>query len=122
MNKRIKELRKKNGMTQKDLAERIGLSQSGISWIEQDGSNVDNSTIKNICREFHVNEKWLRTGEGPEEVLIERDEYTRAVNEIDARDPKAKQAILDYWKLDDDDKELFWKFVERFFTPNSRED
>ena len=114
MNKRIRELRKSIGKTQKEFADMIGLTQSGVSWIERDGSNVDNSTIKNICRECHVNEEWLRTGKGPKEIEIIRDEYIQAVNEIDVRDPKARQAILDYWKLSEEDKKLFWDFVERF--------
>ena len=112
MNSRIKEIRKENKLTQIEFANMIGLSQSGVSWIEREGSNVDNSVIKSISKTFHVTEEWLLTGKG-EKYDVE-DEYTRAVVEIDKGDPKARQAILDYWQLTDENKKLFWKFIDTF--------
>lgn len=114
MNNRIKQIRKENGLTQIEFANLIGLSQSGVSWIEQPGSNVDASVIKSICKTFHINEEWLKTGNGPKEEEIIEDEYTRVVIEIAKGDPKAKQAILDYWQLSSENKKLFWDFVETF--------
>ncbi len=114
MNSRIKEIRKENGLTQSEFADIIGLSQSGVSWIEQPGSNVDATVIKSICKTFHINEEWLKTGEGCKTENDVEDEYTRAVVEIDKGDPKARQAILDYWQLTDENKKLFWKFVDTF--------
>jgi len=43
---------------------RIGLTRSAISKIESGSSNPSEQTILSICREFNVNEEWLRTGEG----------------------------------------------------------
>lgn len=42
------------------------------------------------------------------------DEFTQIAARIDQNDPKARKAILDYWKLSDKDKKLFWSFIERF--------
>ncbi len=65
MNVRIKELRKnKLKMTQKEFSAKLGLSENFIWQIEKGDREPSDRTIKDICREFHVNETWLRTGIG----------------------------------------------------------
>ena len=56
LNERIKEFRKLRGLSQKDFAETIGISQRSVSWGEQPGNNVPDNTIKNICMAFGVSE------------------------------------------------------------------
>lgn len=63
MNTRIKKLRKALDLTQQSFADRLGLKQNSIALIES-GRKTSDQTIRNICREFHVNEEWLRTGAG----------------------------------------------------------
>ena len=65
MNSRIRELRKTLGLSQKEFAEKIGLKQNAISYMEKSGSTVTEQNIKTICSQFSVNEAWLRTGSGP---------------------------------------------------------
>lgn len=65
LNERIKELRKSHGLSQKDFATKIGISQRSVSWSEQPGNNVPDSTIKSLCMAFNVNEDWLRNGTEP---------------------------------------------------------
>lgn len=65
LNSRIKEVRKDLGLSQKDFAEKIGISQRSVSWSEQPGNNVPDSTIKSLCMAFRVNEDWLRDGKKP---------------------------------------------------------
>jgi hypothetical protein len=69
--------------------------------------------IENICTKLNVNEEWLRTGTGPK-FKSEGDDFTKVAVAIDRGDPKAREAILNYWKLSTEDKELVWKFFERF--------
>ena len=64
MNTRIRELRKTLGLSQKNFAEKIGLKQNAISYMEKEGSTVTEHNIKAICAQFTVNENWLRTGSG----------------------------------------------------------
>lgn len=64
MNKRIAEVRKEAGINQQDFADRIGITKNYVSLIETGGRIPSDRTISDICREFHVNEQWLRTGEG----------------------------------------------------------
>lgn len=60
---RIKTLRKALHLTQQKFGERIGLKQNSVALIEA-GRETSDQTIFAICREFRVNEDWLRTGEG----------------------------------------------------------
>lgn len=64
MNNRIRQLRKTLNLSQKDFAEKIGLKQNAISYMEKIGSTVKEQNIKTICSQFSVNENWLRTGHG----------------------------------------------------------
>lgn len=62
--KRFKQLRKALDLTQQDLADRIGVKRGGIANYEISRNIPTNSVISLVCREFNVNETWLRTGEG----------------------------------------------------------
>lgn len=65
MNNRVRELRKNTlKMTQKEFSSRLGLSENFIWQIEKGEREPSDRTIKDICREFHVNETWLRHGVG----------------------------------------------------------
>lgn len=59
ISERIKYLRKTLNLTQAEFANKIGLSRSNIANIEVSRIKVTDRTIKDICREFNVNEKWL---------------------------------------------------------------
>ena len=64
MQNRIKEIRKSLGLNQADFAAKIGMVPSAISNYEAGTRVPSDAIIKSICREFGVNETWLRTGAG----------------------------------------------------------
>lgn len=64
MKDRIKRIRKDAGVNQTDFAESLGLSRTFIGQIEIGTNTMSDRTIRDICRIYHVNEEWLRTGEG----------------------------------------------------------
>ena len=64
MNERIKELRKSLELTLDKFSERIGISKGALSNIELGKRSVTDQMFKSICREFNVNEEWLRDGVG----------------------------------------------------------
>lgn len=64
MNQRIKALRKCLGITQDEFAKSINLSRNFIAQIEMGTKEPSDRTITDICRVYHANEQWLRTGEG----------------------------------------------------------
>lgn len=61
---RVRIIRKENNFTLEQFGARIGMAPSSISDIENGRRSLTNQTFLSICREFHVNEVWLRTGEG----------------------------------------------------------
>ena len=61
---RIKMLRRSLDLTQQEFADKIGSVQNTITGYETGRRCPSNQVIALICREFHVNEAWLRTGEG----------------------------------------------------------
>lgn len=64
INSRIKQIRAEAKLNQKEFADILGITQSGVSYMEQSGRNVSDLTVKSICRQFSVNEEWLRGGTG----------------------------------------------------------
>ena len=64
MNERFIEVRKALSLTQKNIGDALGLSNSGISNIENGTRNVTDKHLKLLASSFNVNEKWMRTGEG----------------------------------------------------------
>lgn len=61
---RIKKIRQAKDLTQQRFCEQIGLKRNSISLVESGKRNISDQAIKSICREFNVNEEWLRTGSG----------------------------------------------------------
>lgn len=64
MNERLKELRKKIGITQQDFADRLGLKRNTIATYEIGKATPSDRVISDICAKYSVNETWLRTGKG----------------------------------------------------------
>lgn len=77
MHERIKNVRKKNDMSQNEFAERLGVTRSVISNIELNRlakPEQKASLIKLISKEFNVSEEWLLNGTG--EANIEPDTFS----------------------------------------------
>ena len=64
MNERLKILRKTLGLTQQEFADRIGSKRNTVAKYETDANTPSTAVISLICREFNVNEEWLRNGTG----------------------------------------------------------
>lgn len=110
---RVSELRKALGLSQEEFGSKLGLVRSAISSYEGGRRNLSEQSIKSICREFNVNYNWLISGDG--EMFIEilpEDEYTIAAAELSKNnDEFAMQAVIDYWKLDNDSKQLLKNYI-----------
>ena len=80
MKDRIKKLRKDLDLTQQGFADRLHIKRGAIANYEL-GRNVPvDSVISLICREFNVNEDWLRNGTG--EMFIEMDDEDRMMEDL----------------------------------------
>ncbi len=117
---RIKKIRTSAGKNQRDFASSIKIGQSTLAMFENGQRVPKDIHIEQICIKYGVNEEWLRTGEGDpkKDTSIE---FGDTCGEIGINDPKAKEAIMKYFKLSPADKELFWNFVERFIKPKAED-
>lgn len=70
INDRINEIVLRSGLSKTAFAKRVNVSQQYISKLVIEGTPSDR-TISDICREFGVNELWLRHG-GDEPMFKER--------------------------------------------------
>ena len=74
MNERLKKLRKTLDMTQQEFADRIGIKRNSLANYETGRNTPIDAIIVSICREFNVNEGWLREGKGEMFIKMTRDE------------------------------------------------
>ena len=76
MKNRVKELRKTENMNQTEFAEKLNISQVQVSKYEKGIAEPTDRVISDICREFNVNEEWLRNGTGEMYREITKEEET----------------------------------------------
>ena len=100
-NDRIKEARKSLGLTQDKFGERLGVGRSAISNIEAGSRGVTDQLRLSVCREFNVNEDWLRTGEDEEiarfvgDVLSGKPDFRRRLISVLSRMTPDELALLE---------------------------
>ena len=64
MNNRIKEIRDHFNLSRAAFGERLGVSGDVINNLERGRVDAKEHMILLICKEYDINEEWLRTGEG----------------------------------------------------------
>nr|DAK33777.1 MAG TPA: helix-turn-helix domain protein [Caudoviricetes sp.] len=115
MGERVKELRKVLGLSGEKFGEKIGVTRSAISDIERGRNGLSEQNILAICREFNVNEEWLRTGTGEmfKDMSLD-EEIINFIGEIqwDASNTFKKKFISAIAKLNDDE----WKVLEKIIS------
>lgn len=102
-------------MTQQEFAEKLGIKRSTMATYESGRNEPIDAVISLICREFDVNEHWLRTGEG--EMFIEltkEEEIACFIGEVlrDEDDSFKKRLISGLAALD----ETGWEVLENFLN------
>lgn len=78
INQRIAACVAASKLTKTEFADRINVSQSFVSRLASGDKMPSDRTIADICREFDVNEQWLRTGEGEMFIKKSRDQEIAA--------------------------------------------
>lgn len=114
LNHRIKEIRKAIGLTQDEFGKRIGISNTAISKIEKGENNVSEQNIISICREFGINEEWLRNGIGEPFIPKTRNQIITdfAGDLIKENDTFKKRFIEALAKLNDQEWEVLKKVAD----------
>lgn len=112
---RIKSIRKKKELTQVEFGQIIGVKGNTVTNYETGLRNPTEAVVKSICREFNVNEHWLRTGEGKMFIeLTKEEEIATFIGGVlrDEDDSFKKRLISGLAALD----ETGWKVLENFLN------
>lgn len=75
---RVKRIRKEKDLTLEKFGEKVGVTKQTISRIENGINSLTDQMVLSICREFSVNEEWLRNGTG--EPFIKVTPYEKTYN------------------------------------------
>lgn len=87
INERIRYLRKEElKITLDAFGKKVGVTKAAVSDIERGRNNVTDQMFNSICREFGVNDEWLRTGEGNPFVEVTRSEQIQQMVDDIMRD------------------------------------
>ena len=110
MKDRIKEIRQHVSidMSQEAFGSKLGVTGAAISRIEAGSRKASDQIILAICREFNVNEEWLRTGKEP--MFIEQtnaEEIDSFIKDILQGEPDFRRRVVsvlsrmtqDEWRL-----------------------
>ena len=114
---RIEILRKDLSMSRRVFGEKLGVSESVIVNIEYDRlkrPDQKESLYKLICKEFNVNEEWLRTGNGEMFIQLTRDQLITdfAADLIMENDTFKKRLVEALAKLDESEWDVLEKLAE----------
>ena len=116
MKERIRELRKHLNMTMDEFGARIGLSKAAISLIESGRNGTRDQTVYAICREFGVNEDWLRTGEGEMFEQTRETVLDRLASEY-SLDKEQVSVIENFLDLSPQERTAFLAYMRKVFGP-----
>ena len=100
-------------MNQTDFANSIGMKQTGVSYMERDGSTVTDQAIKATCSVHGIREEWLRTGEEPmrskpETFNLDKFAKERGASDLELRvvkayfelDPAVRRMLIEHFKAE----------------------
>ena len=114
MNERLKKLRKNLDLKQQEFANKIGIARGNIGAYEVGKNAPSDAVISLICKQFNVDENWLRTGEGEMFIKQTRDEQIASfIGTIQSNEDDSfkKRFVSMLSALDESDWEVLEKMV-----------
>lgn len=112
MNERLKLLRKTLKLNQVDFGSRLSLTGSAISRYESGVNAMADNIVLLICREFNVNEDWLRNGNG-EMFSRQSTDLVEQLTQQYSLGLYGQQLLATYLQLSDADKRAVERFVSQ---------
>lgn len=103
INDRIARCIVESNLTKTAFAQKIGLTQAYVSALSIGRKKTSDRTISDICREFGINETWLRTGEG-EMFCQSQDTLAEKLARDYGLDELGYQIMSAYLRLDENDR------------------
>lgn len=114
MKDRIKKIRKELDLTQQEFADRLGVKRGSVANYEIGRNEPAGAVISLICREFNVNEQWLRDGSGKMFIELTRDEqiasFIGSIQSVES-DSFKKRFISMLSSLDESEWQVLEKMV-----------
>ena len=117
MNERLRKLRKNLDMTQQDFGSRISVKGNTVAQWESGRNEPSDSAISLICREFNVNEDWLRTGNG--EMFVKEtpdEEFMKMAKAVASGDTEAdrviRKTLMYFYEMDDLGRKTLMNFAK----------
>ena len=116
MKERIREVREHFGLSMKKFGARICIGKTSISLLESGKNNPSVQTVALICREFGVNEHWLRTGEGEMFEQTRETVLDRLAAEY-SLDKEQVSVIENFLDLSPQERTAFLAYMRKVFGP-----
>ena len=110
---RLREIRKTLNLTLEKFGEKLGVGKTAISKLEKGENSITDQMMLSICREYNVNENWLRTGGGDMFIKMTRnDEISQFVGQLMAtEDDSFKKRLISALAVLDENG---WDILEQF--------
>lgn len=115
MNNRLKQLRNELGLTLEKFGEHLGVTKTTISRLEKGERNVTEQMFVSICREFNVNELWLRTGKGEMFNSVPNSTMEQLRNEFHL-DDFSFNLVYEYLKLPEEKRNVVRELFQNAIT------
>lgn len=114
---RIANIRNLLHKSQEEFGNILGVTKSTISLLETKKREPSERLLRDICREFDVNEVWLRTGEGGDDNMFtkinQEDRYSISLGRLTVSENKFIQnAIITLEKTDPEKLKVIEEFMK----------
>jgi transcriptional regulator with XRE-family HTH domain len=112
VNERLKPLRKALGLTQRQFANQLGVTDGAIAYLELGKRKLTEQMMLAICKIFNISYEWLKNGEGEMYEQSPADEVERFCNEQNIN-IYARSVLKAYLELNEPSRKIFETFIER---------
>lgn len=115
MRERLVKIRKSLHMSQEKFCENISFTRSGLASIECGKNSVNDRLIYAICKEYNVNEDYIRYGKEPmfrEPTSVENELAKKITEVIKSDDDWEKNMILKYLQLPQEKRNIVKEFLK----------
>ncbi|WP_297995512.1 helix-turn-helix domain-containing protein [uncultured Clostridium sp.] len=113
LNERLALLRETLGLTTRKFGEKLNITGGAVTNMEKGTRNITDRTISNICREFNVNEEWLKYGFG--EIFTKVDSLKQCLKDNNATNDDIK-LIKCYLNLDLEIRNKIHEHFKKYFN------
>ena len=117
---KVKEIRKTLNLTMEKFGEKLGVGKTAISKIEKDERNLTEQMAKSICREYNVNEEWLKYGFGEMFIQKPNDELEALAKKYNLSHG-ACILIDKFIRMKESDREILLKFFSELSSELSND-